>query len=197
MGHRARARRSRRAVLSRCSNACLSLVRPLELDCVGTEYFCLPSADVADLTVGIVVPALTGNGVCDRLTELMRARRGQCLEWRECAGTPRTPRKRHDRVEDIPADVVVVAAERLAGARASLNDGHPGRQVEEVEGVRPGRWECWIGSNLVLERMLDGSIGDRVPKARRCDRCATDPSAVPDRFSRRAVLCQFVEQSAC
>src|SRR5437764_7186191 len=53
------------------SDACVLLVRPLELHGVAAELAGLPGADVPDLAVLVVVPALASNGIGDRLAQLM------------------------------------------------------------------------------------------------------------------------------
>jgi hypothetical protein len=71
---------------------------------------------------------------------------------------PVQPRVRHDRVEDLAIDVVVVAAEGLAGAPASLDNYDVCRQIEEIQGVRVGLWKSWIVHDLSLQEMLNGRI---------------------------------------
>src|SRR5207249_4058490 len=64
----------------------------------------------------------------------------------------------HDGVEDLAVDVIVVAAESLAGARASLDNYHSRRQIEEIQRVRVGLWKSRIVHNLPLQEMLNGRI---------------------------------------
>ena len=52
-------------------NAGVSCVGPFELDRVGAKLFCLPSADVTDFAVAVVVPALSGDRVGDGFTEFV------------------------------------------------------------------------------------------------------------------------------
>src|SRR2546428_698806 len=63
-------------------------VRPEQLHLVGTQLLVLPSADVADLAIRVVVPSLTGHRVGDRLGELVGAYGGQCVERRQVAEAP-------------------------------------------------------------------------------------------------------------
>jgi hypothetical protein len=62
---------SRRCAPTVALDACFCLVRPLELDGVGAEDLRLPSTNVANLPVRVVVPPLTGHGVRDRFAELV------------------------------------------------------------------------------------------------------------------------------
>src|SRR5438552_16788813 len=71
-----------RPVPARALSAGVGLVRPLLLDRIGADPLGLPGADVADLPVNIVIPALARNRIGDGLAELVRARRGERVERR-------------------------------------------------------------------------------------------------------------------
>ena len=86
----------------------------------------LPRADVADFAVRIIIPARAGNGVGNRLAQFVRTCRSQGVRGTEAAKASATSGKGHDRVEDGPADIVVVAAEGRARRRAALDDATPG-----------------------------------------------------------------------
>src|SRR5579884_3883761 len=49
------------------SDAGIGLIGPFLLDCITTNRFRLPGANIANLAVSIVVPALCRNRVCDSL----------------------------------------------------------------------------------------------------------------------------------
>src|SRR5689334_6071093 len=102
-------------------DALILAVRPFELDRVVAELLGLPGAYVADLAVVVVVPALAGDRVRDGLAQLVRAGGGQRVDGRETARAALAPGIRHRGVEDLPRDVVVVAAECLAGGRSALD----------------------------------------------------------------------------
>src|SRR6185437_12977216 len=121
---------------SAASDARVLLVRPLELHGVVAEPAGLPGADVADLAVLVVVPAVAWHGIGDRLAQLVRARGGEGVEQRQPARAAGAAGVRHDGVEDVCAGGVVVPAERLARAAAALRHRHVRRQVDEVERVR-------------------------------------------------------------
>src|ERR1700680_4411087 len=87
------------------SDALTGRVGPLELDRVRAELLRLPRADVADLTVGVVVVALSRHGICDGFAKLMRAGGGERVEDAQAAGAAAAVRVRHHRVEERPADV--------------------------------------------------------------------------------------------
>src|ERR1700719_1214592 len=89
-------------------------VRPLELHRVCAELPGLPRADVADLAVLIVVPALAWNRVGDRFAQLVGARRCERVEQREPTHAAAAVGIRHQRVGGRSADVAVVAAEARA-----------------------------------------------------------------------------------
>src|SRR5690349_6099535 len=115
-------------------------VGPFELDSVVAKRAGLPSADVTDFAVGVVVPALPGNGIGDRLAEFVRGRRGKCVERRESAGAAGTARIGHYGVVDVAAESVVVTAERLARGAVSLDYLHAVGKVDEIKsiGIRGG-----------------------------------------------------------
>src|SRR4029077_10002352 len=56
---------------SDASDAGTGLVRPFELDGVAAEAACFPCADVADLTIVVVVPPLSGDWVRNGLAEFV------------------------------------------------------------------------------------------------------------------------------
>jgi hypothetical protein len=60
--------------------AATTAIRPLLLDGVVTDLFCLPGANVSDFPVLIVVPALPRDGVSDGLAQLVRSGDGERLE---------------------------------------------------------------------------------------------------------------------
>src|SRR6266550_385618 len=97
------------------SNTGLSAVRPKQLHLVGAEGLVLPSTDVTDLAIGVVVPPLAGNRVGNRLGELVGADGRQRVERRQVAEAPRAIRVWDDRVIQPAGGAVVIAAERLAG----------------------------------------------------------------------------------
>src|SRR5215471_20817295 len=91
-------------------DAGLGSVGPFELHRVSIQLLCLPGANVADLTVRIVVPALSRDRIGNGFAQLMRGRGGQGVERREPALASGAIRIGHGRVEDIIAGGVVIAA---------------------------------------------------------------------------------------
>src|SRR5580704_217611 len=70
-------------------------VGPFELDSVAAKLAGFPCTDVTDFAMVVVVPALPGNGIGDRLAKFVRGRRGQCIEHRKAAGATGTASIRH------------------------------------------------------------------------------------------------------
>jgi hypothetical protein len=103
------------------------LVRPLELDLIGSERLRPPGADIADLAIGIVVPTLPRYWVGDRFAELVRTGRRQCVKIGQAAETSGATRIRHDRIKYLTVDLVVVAAKRLARLRGTQRHDDAGR----------------------------------------------------------------------
>src|SRR5882724_8456544 len=91
-------------------------VRPFELNVVAGDFLEFPGADVANLSVGVVVPARTGNGVGDSLAQLMGTGAGKRIERVQTTETTCATRVRHYPVKNIPG-VVVIAA--IAPARTT------------------------------------------------------------------------------
>src|SRR5882762_11217170 len=98
--------------------ALIGLIRPLQLYRVVADLLGLPGTDVADLAVGVVVPALPRDRIGDRFAQFVRCGRGQRLPGREAAAAAGATRIGHHRVKDLARDIVVVPAECLAGCRA-------------------------------------------------------------------------------
>src|SRR5580704_14807474 len=98
-----------RSHICKRSNALVLLVRPFELHRVGPDFLGLPGADIADLPIRIVVPPLTGNGVCNRFAEFMRRCRRERVQYGESARAPTATRVRHHRIEDLTRYIVVVS----------------------------------------------------------------------------------------
>src|SRR5207249_10278469 len=114
------------------SDAGAGLIRPFQLNRIIPDLFGLPGADVADLTLNVVVPALSRDRVRYRFAQLVGTRRGHCIQHAQAPRAAAATRIRHDRVEYLAIDVIVVAAESLAGARASLDNYYSRRQIEEI-----------------------------------------------------------------
>src|SRR6185437_11005353 len=89
----------------------------------------------------------------------MRTRRSKSVRGRQSAPATRAARKRHDGVEDRSANVVMVAAKRLARRRTALNDAHARRRIDEVERVGTGLGHSRVVGDLGLQEGLDGSVG--------------------------------------
>src|SRR5205823_270593 len=97
-------------------------VRPLELHRVSAELLRLPRADVADLSVLVVVVTLAWNRVRDRFAQLVRARRRERVEQRQPAHAAAAVGVRHHGIEGRAVDVAVIAAE--ARARKAVVEAH-------------------------------------------------------------------------
>src|SRR4029077_9047352 len=50
--------------------ALIRSIRPLELHQVTPQFFCLPGADIPNLSVGVVIPSFARNRIGDRLAKL-------------------------------------------------------------------------------------------------------------------------------
>src|SRR5207245_5288169 len=121
------------------------VVRPLHLHGVAGHLLEVPGADVADLTVHVVVPASAGNRVGDRLAQLVGAGARHRVQRRKTAQTASAGRVRHHRVVRF-AGVVVIAAVALAGAAAAHDRDDARIEVDEVERV-PGDLRYRPGSD--------------------------------------------------
>ena len=62
------------ACVSGLLEALIRPIRPLELDCVFAQLLGLPGADIADLSVGVIVPTLAGDRIGDRFAKLVGTR---------------------------------------------------------------------------------------------------------------------------
>src|SRR4029077_21126927 len=83
------------------SDAGAGLIRPFQLNSIIPDLFCLPSADVADLAVNVIVPALSRDRVRYRLAKFVGSRRGQGIQDAQAACAASATRIRHDSVEDL------------------------------------------------------------------------------------------------
>src|SRR5579872_7423508 len=175
-------------------HARVGLVRPLLLHRILADLLRLPCADIADLAVVLVVPALPWYRIGDGLAQLMRAGRGQCVQRGHAPQAAAAIGERHHRVEDAAVDGLVVATERLARAAAALHHGHARLQVHEVQHIRPRLRKRRVGGNLLLEHVLDGVVADRVVERRLGDRRRADALAMPNLSGSRAVLAELVYQ---
>jgi hypothetical protein len=168
-------------------------VGPFELDGVAAQLFGFPSADIADFTIGIVVPALTRDGIGDGFAEFARTGGSESGESVESTLTARTTGERHDAIVDAPDSGVVIATEILAGGSAALSDLRAGREKNEIDAIL-GRSREGAGGNFGLHRLLNGGVIDGLAGFRRDEIEGTDAFAVADRFARDAVLGQLIEQ---
>jgi hypothetical protein len=98
----------------------------------------VPSADIANLAMGIVVPPLAWYRTGHRFAKLMRAGGGQSIYVRHPARAPRAIRKRHYGVVNAASQGVVIAAERLAGPISTLHHRSSGWKVDEINRVGVG-----------------------------------------------------------
>src|SRR3974377_1097892 len=141
------------------SNAGIGGVGPFELDGVVAELLGLPGADVADLAVIVVVPALTRNGIGDGFAEFMgrsRRERGEGVESTETAGAAR--KGHHGIVDAAGGSGVVIAAEIFAGGGRALLHRDAGREIQEIERIfRDGGKRA--GGDLCLNEFLDSGVG--------------------------------------
>src|SRR6266478_5285136 len=71
--------------------ALIGLIRPLQLYRVVADLLGLPGTDVADLAVGVVVPALPWDRIGDRFAQFVRRGRGQRLPGRHCVESRALP----------------------------------------------------------------------------------------------------------
>ena len=125
---------------------------------VEPELLRLPGADVPDLAIRIVVPTLARNGIRDGLAELVGNCRCECVTNGEPAPATLAPGIGHDRVERLGPDHVGVAAETLTGLGTPLSNNHPGRQENEVQGIRTGFRNARIRGDLLLDKRPNCAI---------------------------------------
>src|SRR5258706_9387997 len=109
------------------------LVRPFQLNRVTAESTCFPRANVADLTVAVVVPSLAGHWIGDGLAKFVRGGGSERVGDGKAAGAPGTAGVRHHCVKNISAGGVVIAAELPAGGAAGQHNLHAGRKKEKIE----------------------------------------------------------------
>ena len=98
------------------SDAGIGTVRPFQLDGVIAYLLCFPGTDVANFTVILIVPSLSGDRVGDGFAQLMRTGRRECIECSQTTCATLTIGIGHYGVKDLPIDVVVIATECLTGA---------------------------------------------------------------------------------
>src|SRR6266481_9352412 len=130
------------------------LVRPFQLNRAAAEDACFPRANVPDLPVVVVVPTLAGHRVRDCFAKFVRRRGSERVGDGQAAGAPRTTGVRHDRVENVAAGRVVIAAEILAGSAAALHYLHAGRKKNEVKRVGVGCGKILRG-DFLLQQLLN------------------------------------------
>src|ERR1700736_29294 len=100
--------------ISVATDATVSFIRPFQLHGVVTYLLGLPGADIANFSIRVVIPALTGDGVGDGLAKFMRTGGSQCIENGQIAEATATTRVWHHCVKDLARDIAVIAAESLA-----------------------------------------------------------------------------------
>src|SRR5882762_7799796 len=117
----------------RKSHARPRFVRPFQLNRVTAERPCFPRANVAYLTVAVVVPSLAGDRIGDGFAKLVRGGGSERVGDAKAAGAPGTSGVRHDRIENVAAGRVVITAELPAGGAAAQHNLHAGRKKEKIE----------------------------------------------------------------
>src|SRR5882762_5464990 len=117
----------------RKSHARPRLVRPFQLNCVTAERPCFPRANVAYLTVAVVVPSLAGHRIGDGFAKFVRGGGSKRVDDAKAAGAPGTSGIRHDRIENVAVGGVVIAAEFPAGSAAAQHNLHAGRKKKEIQ----------------------------------------------------------------
>ena len=178
------------------SHAVVGLVRPLELHDVVADCLGFPGANIADLAVVVVVPALAGNGIRNRLAELVRGGGSQCFEHSQPSDAPLAAGIRHHGIKSLPPNIIVVPAERLAGGAATLDYLHPGWKEYEVKRIRTGLRYCRVVGNLLLNKLLDCTVLDRMLQRWRGNRNASTSCTAGDLLSGDTVFGQLVHQRA-
>ena len=98
------------------SDTGIGAVRPFQLDGVVSYLLCFPGADVAYLTVVLVVPSLSGDWISDGFAKFMGTGRRECIKHRQTTGASLTIGIRHYSVKDLTVYVVVIPTECLTGA---------------------------------------------------------------------------------
>src|SRR5258706_9073079 len=139
------------------SHARPCLVRPFQLDRVTAERPCFPRANVADLAVAVVVPSLAGHRIGDGFAKFVRGGGSERVGDAKAAGAPGTAGVRHDRIENVAAGGVVIAAELPAGSAAALHNLHAGRKKEKIERVGARRRKI-LGGDFLLQQSLNLTV---------------------------------------
>jgi hypothetical protein len=159
------------------------------------DLFGFPGADVADFTVGIVVPALARDGIGDGFAKFVGRGGGEGGESRESALTTGAAGEWHDGIEDIVGSGIVIAAEILAGGGTALADRCAGREIQEIESVGGGSGKD-AGVDLGLEHLLDGGVVDGIARFGRAEVEGADTLAMANGFARDAVFGELIDEGA-
>jgi hypothetical protein len=169
-------------------------IGPFELNGIAAKLFGFPGADVANLTVGVVIPALSGDGVGDSFTEFVRGSGGKGVEDLQPAEAPVAAGVGHDGVEDVSGGSgFVIATEILARSGGALFHRGAWREVEEVKGVGIGGGEG-AGGDFGLEEFLNCGIGDGLARLGRSQGCGADALAMSDGLPGDAVFGELVDE---
>src|SRR6185437_11415289 len=98
--------------------------------------------------------------------------------------------------ERISANVVVIAAESLAGGAAALHHFHPRREKQKIEHVGARFGQRRIIGHFLLQKLLDGAVVNGGGNRRGGDGKAAGALAVADVLGGHAVLRQLVHERA-
>lgn len=139
-------------------NAALGVIRPLHLHSVVADLLKMPGADVANLSIILIVPSLPRNGVRYSLAQFVGTGCRKGVEDGEVVHAALAIGIGHHGVENLPVNGIVIATECLAGAYLSLRDGRTAGQIDKVKRVGSWLWECAVGDSIV-EHLLNIAIG--------------------------------------
>lgn len=156
--------------------------------------FGFPCADVADFTVGVVVPALAGDGIGDGFAEFVGRSGSERIESGQASLAARAAGIGHYGVEETVGSVMI-AAEFGAGSGTRHGDGCAWREINEIKSV--GIWRGKRASgDLFLQHGLDSGISDRFAGLGSNERDGAGAGAMADGFAGNVVLGKLIEQAA-
>src|SRR5258708_6850032 len=178
------------------SDTGLGIIGPFLLNCVVTNLLRLPRTDIANFAIGIVVPTLPRDRVGNCFAQLVRTGVSQGIQYRQIAGAAGAIRIRLYRVEDLPIDIVMVAAKRLARTTSALVHSNSRWEVNEIKRVGARLRESGVIGNLVLEHVLYVRIGYRLAWIGRSYRGSADAAAVSNSLRLRTIFGQLIDERA-
>ncbi len=130
-------------------NAGIGGIGPFQLHRVAAKRLGFPRADVADFSVGIVIPAGAGNGIRDGLAKFVGRGGRERVGNSQAAFASGAAGIGHRGIKNIIGSGVVIAAKSLAGFCAALVHLRAGWQENEIERIGSVCRKC-AGGNFSL-----------------------------------------------